>query len=65
MPADHINILEPVSDVPFNQDVTGVWPREVNYDAISHMRVVVSGELLREDGLAGHEVVGYVEIELK
>ena len=57
-------ILEPVSEPPFNQKVVDVWaPGDLKW--ASHLRVMVSGNLLGDDGELGEEVVAYVEIELR
>ena len=58
-------ILDPASKPPFNQEVVGVWPVGKDLDTASHLRVLVSGNLLGDDGEFGDEVVAYVEIELR
>ena len=58
-------VLEPVTDPPFNQKVSGVWPIGDELASASHLRVMVSGNLLGDDGELGEEVVAYVEIELQ
>src|SRR3990172_3907678 len=58
-------ILRPVSQEPFNQRVTGVWPIGDELKTATHLRVMISGTLLGDDGELGEEVVAYVEIELQ
>jgi hypothetical protein len=58
-------VLEPVAEPPLNQQYVGVWAIGEDMRTASHMRVMVSGNLLADDGELGEEVVAYVEIELQ
>jgi hypothetical protein len=58
-------ILKPVSEEPFNRRVTGVWPIGDEIKTATHLRVLISGTLLVDDGQPGGQVVAYVEIELR
>ena len=58
-------VLEAVTDPPFNQKVSGVWPTGDGLATATHLRVMVAGNILGENGELGEEVMAYVEIELQ
>jgi hypothetical protein len=58
-------ILQPVTESGLNWEVVGPWPIGEGLETASHLRVLVSGNLLGDDGELGEEVVAYVEIELQ
>ena len=64
-PAGVPQVLEPASEPPFNQEIVDPWPVGEGLDKASHLRVMVSGDVLGDDGELGDEVVAYVEIELR
>jgi len=64
-PAGVPEVLEPASEPPFNQEVVDPWPVGDGLDTASYLRVMVSGNLLGDNGELGDEVVACVEIELR
>jgi hypothetical protein len=60
-PPDEVNILEPRTEVPFNQIMIGIWPRPGTSLEGRYVRVVVQGTEKDLGGSTSHQIIAVTE----
>lgn len=65
LPPDKPIVLASKGEVPFNQTVLRVWPVMINAVDAAYLRIMVSGNVLKENGPTDQQVAAFIEVELK